>query len=72
MIAFSYALIPQIIKGFKNKKSLIALQTALINSAGMLIVGITYITLNLYFSATMSIIGGTLWGILFFQNKIYN
>jgi len=72
MIAFSYALIPQIIKGFKNKKSFIALQTALINSAGMLIVGITYITLNLYFSATMSIIGGILWGILFIQNKIYN
>jgi len=72
MIAFSYALIPQIIKGFKNKKSLIALQTALINSAGMIIVGITYITLNLYFSATMSIIGGTLWAILLIQSKIYN
>ena len=72
MIAFSYALIPQIIKGFKRKKSLIALQTALITSIGMFILTITYYTLNLTFSTIMAFITGTLWTILLIQSKIYN
>ncbi|MBT7101907.1 hypothetical protein HN935_00125 [archaeon] len=71
VLAFSYALVPQIVHGFKNKKSSISAQTTFISSAGMIILGITYITLKLYFSAIMSIIGGMLWEILFIQNRIY-
>ncbi len=72
MIAFSYALIPQIIKGFKKRKSLLSLQTALITSIGMFILTITYYTLNLTFSAIMAFITGTLWTTLLIQSKIYN
>jgi len=72
MIAFSYALIPQIIKGFKKRKSLLPLQTALITSIGMFILTITYYTLNLTFSAIMTFITGTLWTTLLIQSKIYN
>jgi len=72
MIAFSYALIPQIIKGFKKKKSLIALQTSLITSIGMFILMITYYTLNLTFSTIMAFITGSLWTTLLIQNIIYS
>jgi len=72
MIAFSYALVPQIIKGFKKKKSLIALQTSLITSIGMFVLMITYYTLNLTFSTIMAFITGSLWAILLIQNRIYN
>jgi len=71
MIAFSYALIPQIIKGFKAKKSLISTQTAFITSAGMFILMFTYLTLNLFFSTIMAFITASLWAILLFQNIIY-
>ena len=72
MIAFSYALLPQIIKGFKQKKSLIALQTSLITSLGMFILTITYYTLNLTFSTIMALITTSLWTTLLIQNRIYH
>jgi hypothetical protein len=71
IIAFSYALIPQIILGFKKKKKLIAFQTALITSIGMFILSITYITLGLPFSAIMGLITAMLWAILLIQGIIY-
>lgn len=71
ILAFSYALIPQIVKGFKNKKSLIATQTSLITSIGMFAIAITYITLNLTFSAIIALLTGALWATLFIQNIIY-
>jgi len=71
MIAFSYALIPQVYQGFKQKKGFINLQTSIITSLGMYILTFTYITLELYFSATMGLINAILWTTLFFQKIIY-
>ena len=71
IIAFSYALIPQALIGFKKRKPLIAIQTSLITSVGMLILSATYITLNLFFSATMGLITTVLWTTLLIQGIIY-
>lgn len=71
IILFSYALIPQIYQGFKEKKSLINLQTSLITSTGMYLLAIVYNTLGLTFSTIMSIITGTLWLIILIQRLVY-
>ena len=71
IIFFSYALVPQIIKGFKEKRKLIVFQTTLITSVGLFIISITYLTMNLFFSTIMAFITGTLWTILFIQGIIY-
>lgn len=71
IIAFSYALIPQITKGFKLKKPLVSFQTALITSLGMFVLAATYFTLGLFFSTIMAFITGGMWSILLIQSKIY-
>lgn len=71
MIAFSYALIPQVYQGFKKKKGPINVQTSTITSIGMLILTIIYITLGLTFSAIICEITGILWSILLFQKAMY-
>ena len=71
VILFSYALIPQIYQGFKTKKQAIIIQTSLITSSALYVLGITYITLKLYFSAIMTLIAATLWLILLIQKIIY-
>ena len=70
-IAFSYALIPQILKGFRSKKSLISTQTTIITTIGMFMLALTYLTPNLIFSAIITFIATALWTILLIQNKIY-
>jgi len=71
IIFFSYALVPQIIRGFREKRGLMAFQTTLITSVGMFAIAITYLTMNLFFSTIMAFITGTLWTILFIQGIIY-
>lgn len=71
IIFFSYALIPQIIKGFKEKRKLIAFQTTSITSLGMFIISITYLTLDLLFSSIIAFITAIFWAILFIQGIIY-
>ena len=71
IIAFSYALLPQIYQGFKQKKGLINLQTSGITGLGMFILTFVYLTLELYFSSMMIFISGILWTILFAQKLIY-
>ena len=71
IISFSYALIPQIYNGFKEKKGLINFQTSLITSIGMYLLSIIYFTMDLYFSTIISLITGIFWTILFIQKIIY-
>lgn len=71
IVCFSYALIPQVYQGFKNKKGYISLQTSGITAIGMYILAIVYYTLGLIFSATISIITATIWTTLFVQKIIY-
>ncbi|MBS3071331.1 hypothetical protein J4407_03480 [Candidatus Pacearchaeota archaeon] len=71
IIAFSYALLPQVYQGFKQKKGFINLQTSAITSTGMYILCFVYFTLGLYFSTVMAFVTGTLWTILFLQKITY-
>jgi len=71
ILSFSYALIPQIIQGVKLRKGNINSQTSLITFIGMYALVVTYATLNLFFSAIMAFVAGTLWFILFLQTIIY-
>ena len=66
VIAFSYALIPQVISGFK-KESFVNLQTSGITMIGMYVLSVVFYTLNLYFSMVMDFIVASLWLILFIQ-----
>jgi hypothetical protein len=70
-ILMGYALIPQVFKGFKNKKAYIKFQTGLITSLALYILGITLFTLNLFFSGAIALFNATMWLILFIQSIIY-
>jgi len=71
LIAFSYALLPQVYQGFKQKKGFINLQTSGITFVGMYAVAAVYLTLGLTFSTVIAFITGTIWFILFVQRIIY-
>ena len=71
VIALSYALLPQIHQGFKQKKGLINLQTSIITALGTYVLTFVYTTLKLYFSAFVIFITAILWTILFAQKIIY-
>ena len=71
VILFGYALIPQIIQGFKKRKQDITLQTSLITALGMYAITIAYLTLKLTFSTITTGITGTLWLIIALQKIFY-
>ncbi|MFH1365555.1 MAG: hypothetical protein ABIH28_03155 [archaeon] len=71
VLLMSYALFPQVIKGFKTKKPLISKQTALITSMALYSISFVYLTLNLYFSSAMNFLTGTLWIVLLIQSIRY-
>jgi len=66
-IVLSYALVPQVIHGFKTKHTTIQFQTALITLIGMASIGILVGTLGLYFTMVFDIIAVILWVILLYQ-----
>ena len=68
---FSYALIPQVYHGFKNKKGYLTLQTSLITTLGIYAIAISFLTLKLYFSPIMNFVSGTLGLLLFIQGVMY-
>ena len=71
VLALNYALIPQIIKSNKEKKSLISIQTATITTLGMGIISIIYLTLNLIFSCIINFTATILWATILIQSIIY-
>lgn len=66
-----YAVVMQVIKGFRDKKRHIAFQTGLITFMGLYATSIAFFSLNLIFSAVTVFFSGTLWLILFIQTLIY-
>jgi len=71
MFAFVYSLIPQIAKGFRVKKPLVTWQTSAIYGTASFVLGVTFLTLNLYFTTIMNLLVAGLWGVLFYQNLKY-
>lgn len=71
IILANYALIPQVIHGFKTKKKTITFQTGLIMSLAVYLVSTMFFTLGLFFSAIMNFIGGVLWTTLLIQSIVY-
>ena len=70
-LLFSYALIPQIIHGFRNKKKTITTQTSVITFVGLYTISVCFFTLKLYLSAIMDFVSGSLWLIIFLQGILY-
>lgn len=71
LVLISYALVPQVIHGFKKKKKTIKLQTSIITTLSLYVMALTFFTLKLYFSAAVDLIAGTLWLLLLIQGIIY-
>ncbi len=67
-----YALVPQVLHGFKIKKGLIKIQTSAITCLAIYAMAAAFFSLGLYFSAIMDFIMGTFWLILFLQGIVYN
>ena len=70
-IVFAYALIPQVLQGFKNKKAYINFQTGLLNALGMYAMAIAFFSLGLLFSGIIGTFNATMWLLLFIQRVIY-
>ncbi|GAH56988.1 unnamed protein product [marine sediment metagenome] len=71
IILAGYALIPQVIHGFKVKKKLVTFQTSLIYVIAVYTAAIVFFTLSLYLSAIVNLIMGSLWLIIFIQGVVY-
>lgn len=71
IILMGYAMVPQVIHGFKKKHSTIKLQTSILTTLTLYTMALAFFSLKLYFSASMDMVIGTLWLILFIQGIIY-
>jgi len=69
-ILMGYALIPQVIKGFKTRKSL-TLQTTLLTVIGLILTDVCFFTLKLYLSFGLTLITTIIWTILLAQSIVY-
>ena len=70
-IILAYALVPQVLQGFKTKKKTVSTQTSIIAFLGMFIVTSLYLVMHLYFASAVAFITGILWFIIFIQGIIY-
>ena len=68
---FTYSLIPQVLHGFKTKKTTILSITALLTVIGLYSGAIATFTLDLYFAAIIMAVNGTLWLFLLIQAISY-
>lgn len=71
MLLSAYSLVPQIIKGFKDKQRHLNLQTVLINGLTGFAMSLTFFTLYLYLSAATSAVVAACWTILLYQTVKY-
>jgi len=70
-ILLSYALIPQVIKGFKDKRRNISIQTGVISVIGLSFIAYSFFSLGLLFSGWTLATTATLWAVLLYQTLIY-
>jgi len=70
-LIFAYALVHQVLKGFKDKKAHIHFQTGLLNTMGMYAMAVAYLTLGLWFSTIIGTFNATMWLLLFLQGLLY-
>ncbi len=69
---FAYAMLPQIIYGFKKKRGVITYQFSVLNMICMVALIIAYYSLGLVFATAISVIIMIGWTILFIQKLIYD
>ena len=70
-ILFSLSLVYQAFKGFKEKKGFLAIPTSSLTTVALYAIAFVYFNLELYISAIVSILNGTIWLLLFIQGIIY-
>lgn len=70
-IVFAYSLIPQVYRGFKDKKKYIVLQTAVITTTALYVQTVVFFTLQLVFTSIASLTIAILWTMLLVQSVVY-
>jgi len=70
-VLFMYAMIPQLVYGFKTKKGLISVQFSILNIVAMILLLIVYVSFGLYLSVVLTSALIVLWAVLFFQRVSY-
>jgi len=70
-VAFGYALIPQVIYGFRAKLETVTAQTSVITGLGLYAIAGVYFSLSLWFAAFACTVTGTLWMVLLLQRVMY-
>ena len=70
-IVFAYAMLPQIIYGFKKRKGVITYQFSVLNMICMIALIIAYYSLGLIFTTVISVGIFVGWALLFIQKIVY-
>lgn len=70
-LLLAYAIVPEVYHNFKRKKPSVTYQTSLITFLCLYIVCFAFISLKLFFAATVDFITATLWLVLFIQRIVY-
>ena len=70
-VLFIYAMIPQLVYGFKTRKGLISIQFSLLNILAMLLLLLVYVSFGLYLSVVLTVVLIVMWMILFLQRVSY-
>ena len=71
-VIFCFALLPQVVEGFKIKKGAISYGTSIPIFLGLLAIGYTYYTLSLHHSVALTLIQAVFWLILIVQRDVFS
>ena len=70
-IAFGYALVPQVIYGFREKMDTVTIHTSAVTGSALFAVAGVYFSLRPWFAATACAVTGSLWLALLAQRLVY-
>jgi len=70
-VLMSYALVPQVVRGFRRREGVVVVQTALLTTIGMATMTVCGFTLGLYWSVGVWGATTALWGCLLWQRIRY-
>lgn len=70
-VVFAAALVPQALRGFRERQGLISAWTSVPTFLALFTMTVAYVTLGLFLSAVVLFVTGLLWLLLFIQRLVY-
>ena len=70
-VGFTVALVPQVVKGFRDRVGYITLSTAALTTGGLALFAVALLTKGFWWAGSAEVLACGLWGVLLVQRFVY-